>query len=137
MKERNIQGYFSRYILNNLPNESVAWELKLVNLEKTKSKSFSCVDDHQIDALLKVEGDGLYWKIPDTAAISGFTSPKPFDCFLLKGKAYVVPVFYEPRKRKTAYLIRIKNWINMRDNCGRKSFNEEMCQQIKNDIIEL
>lgn len=117
-----------------MPNSSMAWELKLV---KGKSKPFDCVADHQIKALLAVEQGGLYWKIPDTAAISGFTSPKPFDCCFIKGRAYVVPVFYIPRKRKTAYLIRINDWIAMRDLTERKSFTEQMCKLATKAVINL
>ena len=134
MKEAQAQTLFSKYILANYPNETMAWELKLV---KGKSKPFSCVADHQIASLVAIENDGLYWKIPDTAAISGFTSPKPFDCMFMKGKGYVVPVFYVARKRKTAYLIRVEDWIGMEMCADRKSFTEEMCEIAAEEVIEL
>lgn len=137
MKEKNIQTLFSSYINKNHPNEPIAWELKLINLEKCKSKAFSCVDKYQIGSLLAVEKYGLFYKIPDTAAINGFTGQKPFDCFFLKGLAYVVPVFYVPRKRKTAYLIRIGKWLEMQEQAERKSFIESMCEIACDEVINL
>ncbi len=137
MKESSIQIKLSAYIREHLPESSTAWELKFVDLSKHKSKPFNCVYPHQIESLLAIEGKGLYWKIPDTAAISGFTSPKPCDSIFLKGKGYMVICFYVPRKRKTLYFIRIQNWIGMRDTCDRKSFTEELCLIAAEDIIEL
>ena len=137
MTEASVQMKFSAYIKSHLPKESIAWELKLVNLSKHKSKPFNCVYPHQIAALLAVEDQGLYWKIPDTAAISGFTSPKPCDAIFMKGKGYMAICFYVPRKRKTCYLIRIHDWIGMQETCDRMSFTEELCKIASEEIIEL
>ncbi len=134
MTEANIQTLFSKYMNNMLPCGTCAYELKLV---KGKSKPFDCVAEHQIKALLSVEVGRFYYKIPDTAAISGYTSPKPFDCMTMAGKAYVVPVFYIPRKRKTAYLIKVADWIGMQENADRKSFTEDMCLIAAEEVIEL
>jgi hypothetical protein len=137
MTEAQIQSKFSAYISQHLPNETIAWELKFVDLGKHKSKPFNCVYPQQIKSLLEVEGKGLYWKIPDTAAISGFTSPKPCDCIFMKGKGYMVVCFYVPRKRKTCYLIRIHDWIGMEKNADRKSFTENMAAIAAEEVIEL
>lgn len=137
MKEKNVQELFSKYIKTHKPKYPCAYELKFINLAKCKSKAFSCVDEHQIESLLAVDKEGLFHKIPDTAAISGFTSPKPFDCFFLKGFAYVVPVFYVPRKRKTAYLIHIRKWLEMQEMAERKSFTEDMAMLASDEVINL
>lgn len=137
MKESAIQVLFSKYIKTHNPKYPCAYELKLVNLEKCKSKPFNCVDEHQIESLLAVDREGLFHKIPDTAAINGFTGQKPFDCFFLKGFAYIVPVFYVPRKRKTAYLIRIGKWLEMQEQAERKSFIESMCEISCDEVIKL
>lgn len=140
MKEKNIQVLFSKYIKEHKPTYSCAYELKLINLEKCKSKAFSCVDDHQIESLLAVDREGLFHKISDTVSVFSTNknaSKNPFDCFFLKGFAYVVPVFYVPRKRKTAYLIHIRKWLEMKELADRASFTENMCEIACDEVINL
>lgn len=85
--------------------------------------------EHQEAALLAVTDNGLYHKITDQPFLKGmnFQRKKPFDCFRLSGiDAYVVVMFWEPRKKKNVYYILIKNWVKMRDESDRKSMTEEM-----------
>lgn len=124
MKEKDVQNLFGKK--NTVTG---AFELKLV---KGKSMPLSAVAEHQVRSLLKVEGEGLSWKISDFSM-----EQKPFDCFRMQGAAYVVPVWYIPRKRKTAYYIRIWDFVALRDSIKRKSLTEEMAEMIAEWKIEL
>lgn len=107
-----------------------AFELKIV---KGRSMPFSAVQEHQVRALLKTENGGLYHKISDASY-----GTKPFDCFYLDGlQAYVVPVWYVPRERKTAYYIRVGTFCAMQASAGRKSLTEDMARIAADHIIEL
>jgi len=125
MKEKDVQTLFGKK--NQLTG---VFELKLC---KEKSLPFEAVAAHQVKALLRVEGEGLYHKISDMSM-----GEKPFDCFYLAElPAYVVPVFYIPRKQKTAYYIRIKNFIKMMKGADRKSFTEVMARGNAEMVMEL
>lgn len=143
MKEKDIQRLFGKQ--NKVHG---VFELKLC---KGKSLSFDSVADHQIKALLQVEGSvGLYHKISDSPVSwqknMRFTAPKPFDCMFLKDTpAYVVVVFYVPSKKKTAYYIPIHEFVNMRtavESGGlgekpRKSFTEPHAEVYAEHFLEL
>ena len=59
-----------------------------------------------------------------------FTRPKPFDCFYLgEIPAYVVIMFYLPRKKKNVYYIYIDDFLAMRDEATRKSITETMAEE--------
>lgn len=107
------------------------FELKLV---KGKSLPFAAVETHQVKALADAEGiEGCYHKLSDESS-----GKKPFDCFNLSGvPAYVVPVWYVPRKRKTAYYIPIGLYMIMELTADRKSFTEEMAKENASFIVEL
>lgn len=125
MKESNAQTRWKTYIDNHPPKTSETHELKFVNLEKTKSFAFDRVADHQVYYLL-ASSTGMYYKIPDMAAISGYTSPKPFDNFYLRGvPGYVVIVAWQPRKSMVAYKIPIKSFIKVKDSSSKKSIRVE------------
>jgi hypothetical protein len=137
MNESEIQTKFGTYLEEIKPNETIAYELKFIDLSKKKSLPFSRTPLHQKEGLKAVEDAGLYWKIPDMAAMNGFSAENPFDCFYMKGKAYLVPCFYVPYKRKTCYLIRINDYLQMEEEADRKSFTEEMCRNCTESVIEL
>jgi len=107
------------------------FELKLC---KGTSLSFSSIKEHQKQALLDISSNiGLYWKIADAPffkdekARMRFTKPKPFDSFLLKDiSAYIVVMFYTPRKKKNVIYIDIERFIRMEEETTRKSFTEQM-----------
>lgn len=124
MRESDVQRLFSK------KNEVLgAFELKIV---KGKSLPFSAVKEHQVRALRQVEEEGFSWKISDFSL-----EQKPFDCFRIHERAYVVPVWYLPRVRKTAYYIRIHDFCDLRDAAGRKSMTEEMAESVAEWKIDL
>jgi hypothetical protein len=133
MKEKNIQTIFGKK--NTVPG---VFELKLC---KGTSIPFKQVYDHQVAALLAVEQTGFYHKIQDDPVSWGnrrFSRSKPFDCFLLRGiPAYVVVVFYVPRKRKTAYYIRISAFVQARMAASRESMTEAMARDCAQHVVEL
>lgn len=112
MNEKIIQTLF------NKKNETIGvFELKLC---KEKRFNFKKLARHQELSLLAVEGDGLTYKISDMSA-----DQKPFDCFRLANiPAYVVIVWYEPRKPKAAHYIRIEDFISLRERSAKKSCTE-------------
>ncbi len=121
MKEAYVQTLFGQRVRHTQPKETFTFELKLCKMGRFDFKS---VADHQVEALLN-SLDGLYYKIPDMAAINGFTGVKPFDCaWLVAKEAYVVPCFYTPRKQKKCFLIPVKQFVNIRDSHPRKSIRE-------------
>lgn len=85
--EAKMQAAFGRWVQYRWTDGPAAFELK-----RTISQSLplSAIKEHQIAALSQVAGNGHFFKIPD----GGFAQ-SPFDCFLLKGKSYVV-ISYGP-----------------------------------------
>jgi penicillin-binding protein-related factor A (putative recombinase) len=125
MNEAKIQTLFGR------KNRVVGvFELKLV---KDVSMPFKNVAEHQLASLYATAHDGLYHKISDASF-----EQKPYDCFYLAEiPAYVVPVWYIPRKRKTAYYIAIDTYCQMVDSATRKSLTEEMARVVADYVVEL
>lgn len=133
MKEKDLQIIFGR------KNKKIgAFELKMV---KGISIPFSRIEEHQILSLAECEKKGLYHKIADqTIGKFGYGSSmkKPCDCFNTPPMpAYLVIIWYVPRKRKTAYYIRINDFVSMAINTERKSATEKMCADCCEDIVEL
>ena len=108
-----------------------AYELKIC---KGKSIRFDAVQPHQRVALINVEGAGHYYKINDMPWIKdrpySFTQKKPFDCFALRGKSYVVVLWYVPRQKKIAYFIKINDWLKEEAQSDRQSLVEERARVI-------
>lgn len=127
MKEKDFQSLFTKWVKNHKDyfGCSCSFELKIVNTVKKKSIRFDAVAKHQLEALDETIRDGFYYKIPDMTAMNHFSSPKPFDCFLIKGLAYVVILFYKPRKDKIVHLIPVNNWKSIEKDFPRKSIREE------------
>lgn len=121
MKESQIQTLLGKWIRDNFEG-TAAFELKLC---KGKSLPFDAVSDHQIGSLGQVDNDGLYYKIPDMSAFNKTSKPKPFDCFHIQGRAYVVVVYYKPRKPKEAIFVEIYDWLRLQGGHPRKSVREE------------
>ena len=106
--------------MKDLPLDNTAvFEVKMV---KGKRFALNTVHQHQIDGLLGAL-EGLYMRIPDIPWGNGMIAmKKPFDCLWLKNaEAYVVPVFYIPRKKKMAYFIPIQDFLKLEG----KSVTEE------------
>lgn len=131
---------FNTWVALNPAQCSTAWELKIC---KGPSIAFNHVADHQIKALRQVKGRGVYHKIQDMPFIQSagskmrFTKPKPFDCFYVKGEAYVVILFYEPRVSKVMCFIDIDVWVKERDASERKSLTLIRAREISTKTIAL
>lgn len=132
MKESNITTEWKHFIEKKKPLSTECYEIKIVDLsKKVKSFAFNRVADHQVLGLTN-SLEGLWLKIPDTAASNGFSSQKPFDAIWIKAySASVVIVFYQPRKFKKAIKIPISNFIKIRDNWKRKSIRMEELEKQK------
>ena len=100
MKEKDFQTLFSR--ANTIPG---VFELKLT---KTKSLAYSKVEPHQIKSLLAANTEkGCSFKISDMSM-----EKKPFDSFRISNyPAYIVVLYYIPRKPKVIYYIPIKSFV--------------------------
>lgn len=122
--EANMQTSFTAYCKK--PSNGIktaAFELKIT---KTPSLAFSRVEEHQRTGLLRASGDdGSFKKLTDLSIDS-----KPYDAYMLKGeKAYVVIMFYKPRKPKVVYLIEIHDFLECEETYDRKSMTEEIARQ--------
>lgn len=121
MKEKDFQVLFGK------KNKHLGvFELKL---EKGKSFRFDRVAQHQKEALLQASSTGVYHKINDAPIFGGqktrFTSKKPFDCFNIKGDAYVVIMFYEPRRKKRVLYLLIDDFLRAERDASKKSVRQE------------
>ena len=133
MKESNQQTLFGKYLKENPPTVSTAYELKIC---KTLSMRWDRVAEHQLQALLEVSGGGHYWKLPDMTSMGGFASPKPFDCqYLLNTKAYIVVWFYVPRQPKVFHMIEVHDYIEAMKIAPRKSYREEDIEKISEKVF--
>lgn len=63
---------------------------------------------------------------------------KPWDCQLVKGAdAYIVILFYEPRKPKEYILIDINDMVDFMETSKMKSITAEEAKSISKHIIML
>jgi hypothetical protein len=136
MREAQFQSAFSKWMRENPLNVSAAFELKIV---KGNSIPFNAVQEHQITALREVQ-NGYYYKISDTPFNHSqgfrFHRPKPFDCFIILGRAYVVLLFYKPRRKMEAIFIDVNDWVTEQQTSTRKSLTEERALKIA-DMIQI
>jgi hypothetical protein len=134
MKESQIQSLFSKKVDKSF---NCAYELKLV---KKTSMPFNAVREEQIISLSAVKHTGYFQKITDFPYSSSnvrFASGKGFDCFTLKGSAYVAICFYKPRKPKILYLIDIDDFVEEMKVSTRKSLTEERAKEISTSNVIL
>ena len=138
MNERKMTTFFGRYLFENPPKETRVYELKFT---ASKSIRFDALSEHQRDAMKQAESVGLYHRITDQPWIKdrprAYTLKKPFDCFFVKCRAYVVVWFYKPRKQKVFYAIRIMDFLAMEASTERKSFTEDMARECYSDLLEI
>lgn len=127
MKEKDFQTQFGKEnIIEGF------FELKICN---GRSLRWDAIKKHQEKALLTATRKGIYHKISDqpvswTSNKTRFNLKKPFDCLFLHGDAYVVVMFYEPRKKKNVYYILIEDFIEARKKSNKKSFTEEEASEM-------
>jgi hypothetical protein len=141
MRESIIQTCFGKYVNEHKEefNNSV-FELKLV---KGNTLPFSKIQPHQIKALTDACGDGLFHKLTDPPIFSSsknrFNVKRPFDCIFIKGvDAYLVVLFYKPRRKKTFILVEVKVLTDMMGSFvvnGRRSIREDELVLISNRTI--
>ena len=134
-----MQGFFGTFLKENKPKSTEAYELKMTS---GTSIPFEMVKPHQVKALLDSQGKGLYHRITDQPWIQdrphSFTKPKPYDCFCIVGAdAFVVLWFYKPRKPKKFIKIQINDFLDLKNNCGRKSITEEMALSKADEILNI
>lgn len=127
MKETDIQTIFGK---NNKIHG--CFELKL---SKKNSIAFNAVKPHQVIALSKASGSGLFHKISDFPMFAGskarFNSQKPFDCvFLKETPSFVVVCWYVPLKPKEFHYILIEDWLGEEAVSKRKSLTKERSKEI-------
>lgn len=122
MTEAKFQTAFNKWAKHNI-DFSGAFELKLV---KGNSMPFSAVMEHQVQNLLIVKHSILTYKIPDAGI-----AQKPFDCFTLKGNAFIV-INYYIRGQKEFVIIDIDDFVKEKETSERKSLTEERAKQIGN-----
>lgn len=116
-QEKDMQSLFTKYIKQNYPHSAV-FELKI---SKTKSLAFKRVEPHQITALKKAKHTCVYHKISDFSP-----EAKPFDAFqVCNTPAFLVILFYKPRKPKTTYWIDIDDWYFHTKISLKKSITED------------
>ncbi len=114
-----------RVWLERHPLLSGAFELKQTT---TNSISFSVVEPHQIDGLLKAKSNkGIIYKAPDDSR-----GEKPFDYFYLRNaSAWVVIKF-----PKSAEVISIETFLLERSRSNRKSLTAERAKAISTMSIK-
>lgn len=120
MKEKDFQTKFTRWLHYRFPGCG-AFELKIC---KGTLLPFDAVQDHQEKALALTKNVGIEYKIPDDSR-----GTKPFDCFRLRGEAYVVIMFYT-RGIGGFYMIDIDRWLEERTKSSRKSLTEARAREI-------
>ena len=128
--EKDFQSAFNRWLKFNWVDGSAGFELKIT---KKKSLPFSRVEMHQLQSLLDVKHGALIYKISDQSI--GF---KPFDSFILMdAPAFVVIMYYKPRKQKRVCLIDVDKFIDEMNECDRRSLTEERAEEIAEMVIDL
>jgi len=106
IKERQLNTLFGKYLKLHPREDTEVYELKRVIANCFNP---NVVKQCQIDSLL-ASLDGLYHKIADQPSICQL--PKPFDCLWIKAtRAFLVPIFYKPRRYKKAFLIPVKEFL--------------------------
>lgn len=124
-QERQMQSLFTKDIKSQLNTfkTTAAWELKIT---KKPSLPFSRLEGHQEVALLKAKHSCVYHKISDQSL--GF---KPFDAFqICYSPAFVVVLFYTPRKPKIYYWIDIDDWVEHVSVSPRRSLTQEAAEKL-------
>lgn len=124
-----MQSLFTAHLKKSPPKRTECYELKFTS---GTSIPFDAVQEHQIYNLLLAQNENLSYKIIDPMFGSGdkFHLKRPFDCFSIhKAHSYVVVWFYVPRAKKVFYKIPINEFLKMKKDYDRKSFNEEMARE--------
>lgn len=137
MKESDVTRDLKHYLAEHPPKTTETYEVKIVNLAKQTSFAFNRVAPHQVEGLC-TSLQGLWHKISDTSAINGFASKKPFDViWTVATGAFVVIIFYMPRRFKKAIKIPIHNYIKLYNSWPKKSIHMEDLEKMNFEILIL
>ena len=111
MKEKDFQTKFNKWLKYHPVDGK--FELKFT---KGLFIPFSVVKEHQEQG---VASKTLIYKLPDDSQ-----SQKPCDCICMVDKqGYIVVQFYK-RACKRFYMIKIEDWLMLKDHLNRKSITE-------------
>lgn len=129
MTERDFYPVWKKYVESSRPSKSELYEVKLVNMIKTKSFSFRQVEEYQVEGLLG-SLEGRFIRIMDQPFTEGgFQQKKLCDSLWIPScNAYIVVIFWYPRKIKTAVMIPIWEFIKLRSTWKKKSIHLEELQ---------
>lgn len=124
-QEKDFQSDFTRWLRENAEGFGLdftfAYELKIC---KQKRFPFSRIEPHQITSLKRTKDACQRHKISDSAI--GF---KPYDGYqICYSPAYLIILWYTPRKAKCPIWIDIDDFLSFRENEGKepkKSITEE------------
>lgn len=129
--ESDFQSEFNSWIRKYWEHATFFYELKCTH---KNTLPYSAIERHQIQALYDARHFGLAYKISDSGI--GF---KPFDGFFAQGSpAYLVVLYYKPRKPKMAYFIDIDVLITeMEKTKDKGSLSEKKALEICSYRISL
>ena len=132
MNEKQFQSIFTKWVRENYQH-TAAFELKVVNLDKKKSLSFSSFQEQQIPSLFQAKHGCVYKKLSDMDP-----SQKPFDAMqICESLAFVVVLFYKKRTKKIMYWVDVDDWKQMVQECGRSSATEDMIRDAAIKVVKL
>lgn len=103
MREKDLQAFMAKYLRQDNIKHTSVFEYKIIKHPKKSLNLISDFQPQQIPMLLKAENSALYKKLSDLDP-----TLKPFDAVLIvKAPAYVVALYYTPRKKNRVYFLRV------------------------------
>lgn len=127
--EKQFTSDFNKFIKKQYKEKSMVgsacFEIKVKPFGK-RLNFRNDFQDQQLPMLEKAQKDFVYHKISDMSV-----GMKPFDSFILnKEPAYVVVLWYRPRRPKSFVMINIKNLLLWKKVNNAKSITEEEAMSI-------
>lgn len=126
MIENDFRALFNKWARrqNNLFN--CFFELKFVNTRRKKSiHHIRDFEPHQLDTLYEIQHSGIVYTISNQSF-----GKKPFDCMKIKGKAYVVIMFWKPRVTPhTFIMVNIDAFLRMIGEEDKPYYTEETIEK--------
>lgn len=126
-QEKDFQTEFNKWWRHNKIHPNAAFELKISH--NNRALAFNALAPHQKQSLLTAKHRGVIFKIPDLG------NQNPFDCFSIKGSAFVV-VKYHARGKREFVMIDIDVWCKEEEQLQRKSLTESRAKEI-GEVYEL
>lgn len=120
--EKDFQTEFNKWLVRRGWDKTTAFELKIT---KKDYINFKEVKPHQLRNLLLAKQKMIY-KIPDVGM-----DQKPFDSFIMcDALAYVVILFYQPRKPKQFAMIEVDAYKKEALSSDRASLTLDRAREI-------